>query len=67
LLPNDLIILRNHGDDEEDKQDIKRALERLGVVQIKVEIQSNTIGKLMYSTHMTSDLDIPHMHEKRTR
>jgi hypothetical protein len=28
LLPNDLIIIRNHGDDEEDKQDIKRALER---------------------------------------
>jgi hypothetical protein len=28
LLPNDLIILRNHGDDEEDEWDIKRALER---------------------------------------
>jgi hypothetical protein len=30
LLPNDLIILRNHGDDEEDEWDIKRALERQG-------------------------------------
>jgi hypothetical protein len=28
LLPNDLIIVRNHGDDEEDEWDIKRALER---------------------------------------
>jgi hypothetical protein len=28
LLPNDLIIIRNHGDYEEDKQDIKRGLER---------------------------------------
>jgi hypothetical protein len=28
LLLNDLIIVRNHGDDEEDEQDIKRALER---------------------------------------
>jgi hypothetical protein len=30
LLPNDLIIVRNHGDDEEDEWDIKRALERQG-------------------------------------
>jgi hypothetical protein len=28
LLPNDLIIVRNHGDDEENEQDIKRVLER---------------------------------------
>jgi hypothetical protein len=28
LLPNDLIIVRNHGDDEEDERDINRALER---------------------------------------
>jgi hypothetical protein len=28
LLPNDLIIVRNHGDDEEDERDIKRALKR---------------------------------------
>jgi hypothetical protein len=26
LLPNDLIIVRNHGDDEEDERDIKKAL-----------------------------------------
>jgi hypothetical protein len=42
LLPNDLIIVRNHGDDEEDERDIKRVLERQGDVHIKVEIQSNS-------------------------
>jgi hypothetical protein len=42
LLPNDLIIVRNHGDDEEDEQDIKRVLERQGDAHIKVEIQSNS-------------------------
>jgi phosphoribosylanthranilate isomerase len=41
LLPNDLIIVQNHGDDEEDTKDIKRVLERQGDVNIKVEIQSN--------------------------
>jgi hypothetical protein len=41
LLPNDLIIVRKHGDHEEDKWDIKRALERQGDAHIKVEIQSN--------------------------
>jgi hypothetical protein len=38
LLPNDLITVRNHGDDEEDEWDIKRELERQGDVQIKIEI-----------------------------
>jgi hypothetical protein len=42
LLPNDLIIVMNHGDDEEDEQDIKRVLERQGEAQIKVDIQSNS-------------------------
>jgi hypothetical protein len=42
LLPNDLIIVRNHEDDEEDERDIKRVLERQGGVHIKVEIQSNS-------------------------
>jgi hypothetical protein len=28
LLHNDLIIVRNHGDDEEDERDINMALER---------------------------------------
>jgi hypothetical protein len=42
LLSNDLIIVRNHGDDEEDKRDINRALERQGDAHIKVEIQSNS-------------------------
>jgi hypothetical protein len=42
LLPNDLIIVSNHGDDEEDERDIKRVLERQGDAHIKVEIQSNS-------------------------
>jgi hypothetical protein len=41
LLPNDLIIVRNHGDEEEDEWDIKRVHERQGDVHIKVEIKSN--------------------------
>jgi hypothetical protein len=82
LLPNDLIIVRNH-QDEEDKWDIKRALERQEDGHIKVKIQSNSefqsllrvqLGvqddlrfKLMYRTHTTLDLDVLHMHGKRTR
>jgi hypothetical protein len=42
LLPNDLIIVRNYGDDDEDERDIKRALGRQGDAHIKVEIQSNS-------------------------
>jgi hypothetical protein len=42
LLPNDLIIVRNHGDDEEDKLDSNMVLERQGDAHIKVEIQSNS-------------------------
>jgi hypothetical protein len=42
LLPNDLIIVRNHRDEEEGERDIKRALERAGDAHIKVEIQSNS-------------------------
>jgi hypothetical protein len=38
LLPNNLIIVRSHGDDEEDEQGIKRVLERQGDAHIKVEI-----------------------------
>jgi hypothetical protein len=41
LLPNDLIIVRNHGDDEEDEWDIKRVLKIQEDTHIKVEIQSN--------------------------
>jgi hypothetical protein len=41
LLPNDLIIVRNHGDGEEEEHDIKRVLERQGDVHFEVEIQSN--------------------------
>jgi hypothetical protein len=39
VLSNNLIIVRNHGDDEEHEQDIKRALEREGDTHIKVEIR----------------------------
>jgi hypothetical protein len=41
LLPNNLIIIRNHGDDE-DERDSKRALERQGEAHIRGEIQSNS-------------------------
>jgi hypothetical protein len=36
------MIVRSHGDDEEDERDIKRALEKQGDAQLKVEIQSNS-------------------------
>jgi hypothetical protein len=42
LLPNDLIIVRNHEDDEEDEQEITRALESQGDAHMMVEIQSNS-------------------------
>jgi hypothetical protein len=42
LLPNDVIIVRNHGDDEEGKRDIKRVQERQGDAYIKVKIKSNS-------------------------
>jgi hypothetical protein len=42
LLPNNLIIIKNHGDDEEDERDIKRALERQEDAHIKVKMQSNS-------------------------
>jgi hypothetical protein len=38
LLHNDLIIVRKHGDDDEDERDIKRVLERQGDAHIKVEV-----------------------------
>jgi hypothetical protein len=38
VLPNDLIIIRNHRDEEEDEWDIKSTLERKRDAQIKVEI-----------------------------
>jgi hypothetical protein len=41
LLPNDLTIVRNHGDDEEDEWNIKRAWDKKEDAHIKVEIQSN--------------------------
>jgi hypothetical protein len=50
LLPNDLIIVRNHGDEEEDEWDIKRVLERQGDTHIKVEIQSNSEFQSMTSS-----------------
>jgi hypothetical protein len=42
LPPNDLIIVRNDGDDDEDERDIKRVLERQEDVHINVEIQCNS-------------------------
>jgi hypothetical protein len=34
LLPNNLIIFRNHGDDDEDERDINKALKRQGDAHI---------------------------------
>jgi hypothetical protein len=42
LLPNNLIIVRNHGDDEEDVRDTMDMLESPRDVQNKVEIQTNS-------------------------
>jgi hypothetical protein len=81
LLPNDLIIVMNHEDDEEDERDIKRVLERKGDTHIKLEIQSNfrvlhrvqlkvqdhITLRLMYRTYTKSDLDVLHMHKKTMR
>jgi riboflavin synthase len=41
LLPNHVIMVKNHEDDEEDEWDIKRALDRQENEHIKVKIQSN--------------------------
>jgi hypothetical protein len=41
LLTNNLIIIRNYGDDEEDERNIKRTQERQRDAHIKVEIKSN--------------------------
>jgi hypothetical protein len=59
LVPNDLIIVRNHGDNEEDEWDIKRALERQGDAHIKVEIQSNLEFKSLTSSP-TQSAQPPH-------
>jgi hypothetical protein len=42
LLSNDLIIIRNHGDDKEDVRDTKYKLESPGDVHNKVKIQTNS-------------------------
>jgi hypothetical protein len=42
LLPNDSIIVRNHGDNEEDIRDTKDVLESPRDVHNKVEIQTNS-------------------------
>jgi hypothetical protein len=41
LLPNDLIIVRNHEDDKEDIQDTRDVVESPRVAHNKVEIQTN--------------------------
>jgi hypothetical protein len=42
MLPSDLIIIRNHGDDEEDGWNIKKVLEIQGNTHNKVEVQVNS-------------------------
>jgi hypothetical protein len=72
LVPNNLIIVRKHGDDEEDERNIKREQERQGDVHIKVEIKSNSKFQSLTSSatrgpgppRLQNDV---HMHGKRTR
>jgi hypothetical protein len=65
LLPNNLIIVRNHGDEEEDEWDIKRVLERQGDTHIKVEIQANSETRSLTSSPTRSpappclQIDVP--------
>jgi hypothetical protein len=42
LLLDDLLVVRNHGNDEEDTQDAKEVRENLRDVHNKVEIQTNS-------------------------
>jgi hypothetical protein len=63
LQTNDLVIIRNHGDDDEQEWDIKGVLERQEDAHIKVDHFGFI---LMYKTHTKSDLDVLHMHRKRT-
>jgi hypothetical protein len=42
LQTKDLVIIRNHGDDDEEEWDIKGVMERQEDAHIKVEIQSNS-------------------------
>jgi hypothetical protein len=50
LLPNDLIIVRNHGDDEEDERDIKKVLEIQGNMHNKVEVEANSESRSLTSS-----------------
>jgi hypothetical protein len=50
LLPNDLIIVRNHGDDEVDEWDTKGVLERQGDAHIKAQIQANSESRSLTSS-----------------
>jgi len=67
LLPNDLIIVKNHGDDEEDVE------EEFGDVQAKLEVQFMSSSTLPQSSRAactktdSSILDILHMHRKIRR
>jgi hypothetical protein len=54
LLLNDLVIVRNHGDDEEDEWDIKRVLEKQEDAHIKVEIQFNSEFQSLTSSQTRS-------------
>jgi hypothetical protein len=42
MLPNDLIIVRDYGDEEEDIRDTKDMLESPRDMHTKVELQSNS-------------------------
>jgi hypothetical protein len=50
LLPNNLIIVRNHEDDEEDERDIKKVLEIQRNPHNKVEVQANLESRSLTSS-----------------
>jgi hypothetical protein len=52
LLPNNLIIVSYHGNDEEDEWNIKRALERQGDVHIKVKVTPCVSNPYDYVNHI---------------
>jgi hypothetical protein len=83
LLPNYLIIVKNHVDDEEDVRDTMDVLEsketciprwrsnsiqNFGVrLRVQLRVQDHLAFKLMYMMRMRYDLDVIHIHGKIRR
>ena len=78
LLPNDLIIVRNHGNDEDVGQELGGVVDQQMAsksswrpnpcqVQVYLGVQDKSTLKRMLKTHTDSVLDILHMHGKLIR